>query len=116
RRYHRRSPCVARDADDSSPQEEIEAVGPGHESVLLAGELISVTRDRIQSLPPRLRKVAELHLLGEMPYSEIADLLALTEVNVRKRMQEGRALLREHLQAYMEGDVRIQAPRAADQS
>ena len=118
RRYRRRSPCVARDVDDPSPKEEIEeieAVGPGHESVLLAGELISVTRDRIQSLPPRLRKVAELHLLGEMPYSEIADLLSLTEVNVRKRMQKARALLREHLQAYMEGDVRIQAPRTPDQ-
>ncbi len=115
-RYHRRSPWVARDVNASSPEEEIQAGGPGHESVLLAGELISVTRDRIQSLPPRLRKVAELHLLGETPYSEIADLLALTEVNVRKRMQEARALLREHLQAYMEGDVRIQAPRTAGQS
>jgi RNA polymerase sigma factor (sigma-70 family) len=115
RRYRRRSPCVARDGDDPSSQEEIEAVGPGHESMLLSGELISVIRDRIQGLPPRLRKVAELHLLGEMPYSEIADLLALTEVNVRKRMQEARALLRGHLQAYLEGDVRIQAPRTADQ-
>ncbi|HEX4963265.1 MAG TPA: RNA polymerase sigma factor [Thermoanaerobaculia bacterium] len=114
-RYRRRSPCLVRDNDDS-PKEEVEAAGPGHESVLLAGELISVTRDRIQSLPPRLRKVAELHLLGEVPYSEIADRLALTEVNVRKRMQEARAFLREHLQAYMEGDVRIQAPRTANQS
>ena len=113
-RHRRRSPCVAREVDDPSPKEELEAVGPGHESELLAGELISVARDRIQSLPPRLRKVAELHLLGEMPYSEIADLLALTEVNVRKRMQEARSYLREHLQAYMEGDVHIQAPRTAD--
>jgi RNA polymerase sigma-70 factor (ECF subfamily) len=112
RRYHRRTPCIARDAgDDPSPTEEIEDIGPGHESALLSGELLSVARDRIQSLPARLRQVAELHLLGEMPYSEIADLLALTDVNVRKRMQEARALLREHLQAYMAGDTRIQAPR-----
>lgn len=112
-RHRRRSPS-AREVDDPSPKEEIEA-GPGHDSVLLASELLSVTRDRIQNLPPRLRKVAELHLLREMTYSEIADLLALTEANVRKRMQEARALLREHLQAYMEGDVHIQVPRTADQ-
>jgi RNA polymerase sigma factor (sigma-70 family) len=113
-RHRRRSLSVACD-DDPSPEEKIEASGPGHESVLLGGELIFVIRDRIQGLSPRLRRVAELHLLREMPYSEIADLLALTEVNVRKRMQEARALLREHLQAYLEGDVRIQAPRTADQ-
>ena len=113
-RHRRRSPSVACNGDDPSPEEEIEASEPGHESVLLSGELIFVIRDRVRSLPPRLRKVAELHLLREMPYSEIADLLALTEVNVRKRMQEARAFLREHLQAYLEGDVRIQAPRSLD--
>lgn len=115
-RHRRRSPYAACcHVDAPSSEEEIEASGPGHESVLLAGELIFVIRDRIQSLPPRLQKVAEMHLLREMPYSEVADLLAITEANVRKRMQEARALLREHLQAYLEGDVRIKAPRTADQ-
>jgi RNA polymerase sigma-70 factor (ECF subfamily) len=108
---HRRRSRVVWDVDDPSPGEEIEAGGPGLESVLLAGELIAVAQDRIQSLPPRLRGVAELHLLRDTPYSEIADLLSLTEVNVRKRMQEARGLLREHLLAYLGGDVRIQAPR-----
>lgn len=112
-RHRKRSPCVAREEDTLS-EEEIAAAGPGHESVLLTSELISVIRDRIQNLPPRLRKVAELHLLREMPYAEIADLMALTEVNVRKRMQEARALLREDLQAYLEGDARIQAPRRSN--
>lgn len=113
-RHRRRSPYVARAIDTPSAEEEIEFIGPGHDAVLLAGELYSVIRDRIQSLPPRLGKVAELHLLREMPYSEVADLLALTEVNVRKRMQEARTVLRESLQAYLEGDVRIQAPRNGD--
>lgn len=114
-RQRRRTACVGRD-DDSSPQEEIEAVGPGHESVLLASELFAVIRDRIQNLPPRLRQVAELHFLREIPYSEIADRLTLTEVNVRKRMQEARSLLRGHLQAYLEGDVRIQAPQPSPEA
>lgn len=114
-RHRRRHPHIAVEEDLLSTQSESE-VGPGHESVLLTSELISVVRDRIQNLPPRLRKVAELHLLQEMPYCEVADLLALTEVNVRKRMQEARSLLREYLQAYLEGDVHIQAPRQSEEA
>jgi RNA polymerase sigma factor (sigma-70 family) len=114
-RHRKRSRVLVRDADDTSAEEEIQEAGPGLESSLLESELIAVTRNRIQKLPPRLRSVAELHLLRDMPYSEIADLLALTEVNVRKRMQNARALLREHLQAYLEGDVRIQALRLTDE-
>lgn len=109
-RRRSRSRYVTWDVDAPSPEDEIEASGPGLESMLLASELIAVAQDRIQNLPPRLRKVAELHLLREIPYSELADLLSLTEVNVRKRMQEARALLREHLLSYMKGDTGIQAP------
>lgn len=115
-RHRKRSRCVVRDVDDSALEEEIEAAGPGLESELLESELIAVIRNRIESLPPRLRKVAALHLLQDKPYSEIADLLALTEVNVRKRMQEARTLLREPLRAYLDGDVRIQAPRQPAES
>lgn len=114
-RHRSRSRCVTWDVDDPSPEDEIEAAGPGLESMLLAGELIAVAQDRIQKLPLRLRGVAELHLLRELPYAEIADLLSLTEVNVRKRMQEARALLREHLQDYLKGDVSIQAPGKPDE-
>ncbi len=115
-RHRKRSRSVTRDTDDSSPEEEIEATGPGLESLLLAGELIAVIQDRIQALPARLRSVAELHLLRDIPYSEIADLLSLTEVNVRKRMQEARTLLREHLHAYLAGDGSIQVPRKPNES
>jgi RNA polymerase sigma factor (sigma-70 family) len=113
-RHRKRARCVSRNADDSAPEEEIPAAGPGLESTLLAGELIAVARDRIQRLPPRLRHVAELYLLRDLSYAEIADRLALTEVNIRKRMQEARAQLREPLQAYVKGDVRVQAPRRRD--
>lgn len=92
-------------------EEENEAGEPGLEAALLESELIAVVRERIESLPLQLRGVAELHLLQDLSYSEIADRLSLTEVNVRKRMQNVRTLLREHLHAYRSGDVRIQAPR-----
>jgi len=110
-RHRKRSRWATQDVGAPSFEEEIEAAGPGLESELLGSELIVVIRDRIESLPPRLRRVAELHLLEEKPYSEIADLLILTEVNVRKRMQEVRTHLREPLQAYLRGDVHVQSPR-----
>lgn len=112
-RHRKRSRQVERDEDGTGG--EIEAVGPGIDAMLLESELIAVIQDRIQKLPPRLKGVAELHLLREKPYSEIADLLSITEVNVRKRMQQARALLREHLQAYLQGDVCFQAPKKLDE-
>lgn len=100
--------------EKDSADEEIEAVGPGIEAMLLEGELLAIIQDRIQRLPSRLKSVAELHLLREKPYSQIADLLSISEVNVRKRMQQARTLLREHLQPYRQGDVRFQAPKTLD--
>jgi RNA polymerase sigma factor (sigma-70 family) len=114
-RHRRRSACVDWEEGDS-PREGAEAVGPDHESVLLADELLAVIQERIHNLPPRLRMIAELHLLREIPYSEIADLLVLTKVNVRKRMQEARSFLREDLQAYLKGDTRIRSPRKANEA
>jgi RNA polymerase sigma-70 factor (ECF subfamily) len=110
-RHRKRSRWVAGDLDAPSLKEKIETAGPGLESELLESELLTVIQGHIESLPPRLRRVAELHLLEEKPYSEIADLLSLAEANVRKRMQEARAHLREPLQTYLAGDVHIQAPR-----
>lgn len=107
--HRQRRRWVAWDGSDS--EDETLASGPGLESMLLEGELIALVRDRIRGLPPRLRRVAELRLRGDLSYSEIAVLLDLTEVNVRKRMQEARTLLREPLKAYLAGDARTQAPR-----
>jgi hypothetical protein len=61
-RHRRRTRCVAPALDDSAPEVEIEASGPGLEAALLESELLAVVRDRIQALPPRLRQIAELHL------------------------------------------------------
>lgn len=45
-------------------------------------------------LPSRLRQTAELHYLSEMRYGDIARELGISPANVRKRMQQVRALLR----------------------
>lgn len=48
----------------------------------------------IALLPPRLHDVFALRVLERMPYDEIARRHALTPATARKRVQEGRAMLR----------------------
>src|SRR5712692_1408926 len=48
----------------------------------------------IDALPVRLREVCVLRFTHELPYKEIATRLALTQANVRKRIQQARAMLR----------------------
>lgn len=48
----------------------------------------------IDALPMRLRQTAKLHFLREMAYRDVARALGISEVNVRKRIQHARDLLR----------------------
>ena len=48
----------------------------------------------IDALPVRLREVCILRFTHELSYKEIATRLALTQANVRKRIQQARTMLR----------------------
>ena len=54
----------------------------------------------IDDLPGRLREPARLRFLSEMPHRDIALQLNLSPENVRKRLQQARALLRPLLVRY----------------
>ncbi|HSG41335.1 MAG TPA: sigma-70 family RNA polymerase sigma factor [Thermoanaerobaculia bacterium] len=114
-RQRRRARYVTREADDPPLEEEVADGEPSFETTLLEEELTAFVKGCVRRLPPRLRSVAELHLLREMRYPEIADALALSEVNVRKRMQHARVLLRERLQAYLAGEPGVQADGPPDE-
>ncbi len=64
-------------------------------------------RAALAELPNRLRTPMELHFLQDMSYSEVATALAISQVNLRKRIQQARALLRENLELYEAGNVVI---------
>jgi RNA polymerase sigma factor (sigma-70 family) len=57
----------------------------------------------IENLPPRLRAVSRLNLLYGMPSRDIAVQLNLGSDNVRKRLQQARAILQKQLTAYLDG-------------
>ncbi|MGE5340233.1 MAG: sigma-70 family RNA polymerase sigma factor [Candidatus Omnitrophota bacterium] len=88
---------------DSSFESELEkAANLYYESAeicLNRDELISDLIKIIKSLPSRLREPFLLRFFLKMPYREIALRFNLTEVNIRKRIQEARASLIKKLPA-----------------
>lgn len=108
----------------AEPHDDLEALGAGEamparrfdespEGAVLNAELWAYLHRCLGELPPRLRDPMRLHLLHEIRYRNIAEALAITEVNVRKRIQHGREILRRQLRQYLAGDAEVAAPELA---
>jgi RNA polymerase sigma factor (sigma-70 family) len=83
-----------------------EALVPAQESAEAAAlrrEMELCIHRAIENLPPRLRAVSRLNLLYGMPSRDIAVQLNLGPDNVRKRLQQARAILQKQLTAYLDG-------------
>lgn len=68
--------------------------------VLLAGELRGVLSAAIAELPETLRSVFVLRDIEGLSTAETAEVLGLTETNVKVRLHRARLALRERLTAY----------------
>jgi RNA polymerase sigma-70 factor (ECF subfamily) len=79
------------------------------DQVLLADELRSVLNAAMARLPESLRSVFVLRDLEGLSTAETAEVLNLTETNVKVRLHRARLALREQLNAYF-------APAASDVS
>jgi RNA polymerase sigma-70 factor (ECF subfamily) len=77
------------------------------DQVLLTGELRSVLNAAMARLPESLRSVFVLRDLEGLSTAETAEVLNLTETNVKVRLHRARLALREQLNAYF-------APAASD--
>lgn len=75
------------------------------EDALFHREMFGYVRGTIESLPDRLREPFVLRFFHEMPYPDIAQQLTLSPDNVRKRIQQARAILRQKLDGYADGIV-----------
>ena len=73
------------------------------ESTLLRREMNLYIRRAVDSLPPRLRQPFILRYYRQMSYTDIAKQLALSNANVRKRMQQAREILQKQLKHYLSG-------------
>ncbi|MBW4506273.1 MAG: RNA polymerase sigma factor [Scytonematopsis contorta HA4267-MV1] len=74
------------------------------ESNILNLEMRAYLHYRIESLPDRLRHPFILHYCQEKSYKNIAKQLALSEENVRKRIQQARNILKKQLNKYLAGE------------
>lgn len=67
------------------------------EDVMSRQEMLQDVHYAMDNLPPRLHVTAELRLVRNLTYREIASQLNLSPENARKRVQEARAILRTSL-------------------
>lgn len=73
------------------------------ESAVLLQELGMTIRRAINALPLRLRDPFILRYYQDLSYQDIAQQLALSTANVRKRIQQAREILQKHLNKYLSG-------------
>jgi RNA polymerase sigma factor (sigma-70 family) len=82
--------------------------GDSLEDVVSRQELLRDVCYAIDDLPPRLHETAELRLVRDLSYREIATQLNLSTENARKRAQQARSILRLALAGDCPGDLASQ--------
>ena len=75
------------------------------ERLYLLGEQQVFIEHSVRSLPVKLREVMMPLFFEGCTYSEIAERLAITEMALRKRVQEARCRIRRSLSRYINGEV-----------
>jgi RNA polymerase sigma factor (sigma-70 family) len=102
--HDRRSAIQHLDTGASAGAEEaLVPVQESAETVALRREMELCIHRAIENLPPRLRAASRLNLLYGMPSRDIAVQLNLGPDNVRKRLQQARAILQKQLTVYLNG-------------
>jgi RNA polymerase sigma factor (sigma-70 family) len=84
--------------DEGAGIEDTLAGRDSPEEHCLASEIGTLIAEAIGDLPPALREAARLRFVDEASYPEMANRLAITVENARKRVQQSRSILRERLQ------------------
>lgn len=86
------------------------------EESALRSELRLQLQALIAGLPARLHEPFVMHVVHEMSYVDISEQLGLSNDNIRKRIQQARAILRTHLKDYVSGEPAPKTVPAARRS
>jgi RNA polymerase sigma-70 factor (ECF subfamily) len=70
----------------------------GPEALLLTAEVRDVLVEAVRALPERQAQVVALRDVHGLDSAEVAELIGVTEGNVRVLLHRGRATLRQHLE------------------
>lgn len=80
------------------------------DQILLAGELRRVLSEAVAGLPETLRSVFVLRDIEGLSTAETAEVLGLTETNVKVRLHRARLMLRERLTSYFVAPAMARLP------
>ncbi len=81
------------DEDDAPPPLWAQAEQPGPQEQAEQRQRLAQTLQRIEALPPSLRRVVELYVLFDQTSAEVCDSLAITEQNLWVRLHRARRQL-----------------------
>jgi RNA polymerase sigma factor for flagellar operon FliA len=95
-------------SDDLVPDR---AAGP--EELIVRRERIGYLHHAIEALPERLRRVVVAYFFDELPMSEIAEELVVTESRVSQLRAEALLLLRDGLNSHLDPEL-VEAPDRPD--
>jgi RNA polymerase sigma factor (sigma-70 family) len=84
--------------------------GPNPEDSYLQREVMNQLCRALQAIPSHLREPLLQRAMTELSYSQMASQSPLTEVNLRKRVQEARRLLRKHIECQLAHGPRTSGP------
>lgn len=73
------------------------------DAAILRREMAAYIRQGIESLSPRLRAPFMLRFCQDKSYQAIAKQMGVSEHNIRKRIQQARAIMQEQLNQYLSG-------------
>jgi len=88
-----RPPLAARLADS----------GPDPFTIALDKEKLEKLREALQNLPQQMRRCAQLRVVQDLSYAEIAALMGLSVNTVKAHLHQAQKALRTQLSSYFEG-------------
>lgn len=98
--YKHKTMSLTQNSDDEEKIEDIPSETTTEEEILRA-EQIKMVHSAINELPEEQREVIVLRELEGMSYTEISDILGISEGTVKSRISRGREALRRILEKYL---------------
>ena len=95
-RYHELEPMSEREGD---PMDRFASLAPDPEQQASNSEIRSLLEEAVEKLPDAYRTIFMLRDVEDVSTTEAADILEITEDNVKVRLHRARALLRKGLYA-----------------
>jgi len=94
---------VAQAGESAEPAD----AGPGPQQVVVDGERAQVVQNAVMSLSEEHKTVVAMHYIGGLGVSEVAKALGVPRGTVLSRLARARAVLKDRLLPYLEGDDEV---------